>query len=962
MINVNSCLHNFEFSKKTELADISAVMYEATHKKSGAKLLFIDREDINKTFAISFATVPEDDTGVFHIIEHSVLCGSERYPVKEPFVELLKSSLNTFLNAMTYNDKTVYPVCSKNDRDFLNLISVYMDAVLHPKMLENEKIFMQEGWHYETDAEGKLTYNGVVFNEMKGAFSSVDSLSNDILMSMLYPNNCYGKNSGGNPDAIPKLTYEGFTSAHKKYYHPSNAKIIIDGSVKLDEVLALLDEFLAPYDAKQMNIEIADQPKIPSAELVREYEIAENEDENGKARLIIGRQTFDFNEIEKLTAVSLIRDYLTGSNEAPLKKALLDSGLCEEVIMYELDGIKNASSVIDIRNIMPENKEKLIKIMNDVIANELDKGLVRERLSASLNSFEFRRRESDFGSYPKGLVYSISTLSTWLYGGDPAANLRFGEIVNGLREKMDTSFFEDILREIYINGSEQVLLMLPSKSLAKRRAEEERAILDAARAKMSDEAIKTVSLRAEELVKWQASENTAEALSKLPTLTLDDISTEPEVIPTEENTLDGVAVLYHPISTSGIIYSTLVFDASDLCEEEIFMLSLATELMLNVATESYSALALQEKIKSTLGVLAPMTVQYRREDGTPIPSFTVKANALAQNKNHIVELVREVIYTSDFSDKATLKKILSQLKIGLEESFISAGHQAAMARAEAHISAAGAIEEYMSGYEAYKLIKKYEKQFDDNADILISGMKNVVNKLLQKSRLTVNISGPRDNEFIESLIGIIKDAGKKPESCQIKPLPPKNEAIVVPTRVAYAAISGSLELIDEQFSGSSQVARAILNYEHLWNSVRVRGGAYGAGMFVRKTGRVSFYSYRDPKPARTFGEFKKSGEFLREYMKASPNLTSLIIGAVGSITPLLSPRSAGDLALSQYFANSTYEKEKQVLTELVGTKESDILKLADITDKICESGAFSLVGNREHANACKEFIDEIIEL
>lgn len=961
-VNVNDCLHGFEFYKKTELADIGGVMYIARHKKSGAELLFLERADKNKTFAISFTTTPEDDTGVFHILEHSVLCGSRRFPVKEPFVELLKGSLYTFLNAMTYNDKTVYPVSSKNDRDFSNLVSVYMDAVFHPLMLENEKIFRQEGWHYEIKDSGELGYNGVVYNEMKGAYSSADDLANEMIMKMLYEGSCYAKDSGGDPDAIPSLTYEDFTEAHRRYYHPSNAKILLDGEVDLDGILALLDGYLKEYDKCDPEIFIPEPKAMPSSRRVAEYEIDESEDESGKARLILGFPTYSSDELEKNVVLSLIRDYFAGSNEAPLKKALLDAGLCEDGAMYELDGIKRASMLIDIRNIKPENEELIIKTVREVIAKERKAGLNRERLTASLNALEYRLREADYGSYPRGLMFALSTLDTWLYGGDPTAPFRFTEILESVRAMLKTDAPEKIIDEAFREDACQTLLLLPSKTLGARRAEAERAELKKIKDSMSDEELRKISEDAAALTAWQQSENSKEALATLPTLGTKDISTEPEFIPTEKSTHHGATVLYHPIETSGIVYSTLAFDCSDLTLRELFTLSLASQVMLNVGTENYTALALQEKIKGNLGLLSPSVTQYRGKDGAAVPVFVMKAHALKKNSPVMCELISEVLYTSDLSDRAAVRNVISQTKIALEESFIGAGHQAAMGRADAQISPDGAINEYIAGYEAYRLFKEYEQNFDAISDSLIEEMKTLCDRVLSRGRLTVNVGGECEGELLSSLVLAAKAGEYTPVRCEIKPLPKQNEAIVIPSRVGYAGISNNLSRIGESFSGSSQVARAIINYEHLWSSVRVQGGAYGAGVLMRKSGRVSFYSYRDPKPERTFGEFKRSGEFLREYVKKNADLTSLIIGAIGNVSPLLTPRSATELALTRYFSHSTYEEEARVLKELAATDKDDILALADTLDKICEDSALCLVGSRENIAACGDLIEKILEL
>ena len=960
-INANDTLHGFEFFKKEELSDISATAFIGKHKKSGAEILFLDREDTNKTFLISFATIPEDDTGVFHILEHSVLCGSDKYPVKEPFVELLKGSLSTFLNAMTYNDKTVYPVSSKCDRDFLGLVSVYLDAVLHPKMLKEENVFRQEGWHYEYDGEA-LSYNGVVYNEMKGAYSSVDDLANERLMKMLYPDTCYSKDSGGNPDAIPTLTYEGFKAAHRRYYHPSNAKIILDGSVNLDEILPLIDSYLSEYDATDLNVTIADQAVTPSSTEDIEYEIAATESEEGKERLILGYLTFGADELEKNIAASIIRDYLTGSNEAPLKKALLDTGLCEDVSMYELDGIKRYATVIDIRNVKESAFDRLTSVVNEVIDGEISRGLKRERLIASINSLEYRLREADYGTYPKGLMYSLSMLDTWLYGLDPTSGFRFTEILRTMREHLNGDFYETTLREMITDNERQTLRLHPSKTLAERRKAEEERELKKIKDSLTEAELNAISESAKALTEWQSAENTPEALATLPRLTLDDISREPEIPKTDILTYGEAGLLYHHVPTAGIIYSSLVFDASDLSPTELYDLNLATALMLNVKTENYDTLTLQERIKTYLGLLAPQVTQYRSESGTPIPVLTVKAHALSQNATELCSLVGEVIYTSDIADKAAIKKILSQTKIALEESFISAGHSLAMGRADAHVSAASAIEEYLGGYEAYKITKSYEENFDGIADALIERMTALLSRTLVKERLTVNLAGPYDEKLFTSLVDIAKTGGAPAGECNIQPLPQENEAIVIPSRVAYAAASNWLQSFGGEFHGSSQVARAILNFEHLWNSIRVRGGAYGAGVMMRKTGRVSFYSYRDPKPRRSFDVYRECADFLRSYVKECPDLTSLIIGAVGNFAPLLTPRLTAELSLARYFAKTTYESEKKILEELIGTTKEDILRIADQVECAVNGATLCLVGGAEHAKECADIITKTLEL
>ena len=630
--------------------------------------------------------------------------------------------------------------------------------------------------------------------------------------------------------------------------------------------------------------------------------------------------------------------------------------------MYELDGIKRYATVIDIRNVKERAFDKLIKIVYDVIKGEISGGLKRKRLIASINSLEYRLREADYGTYPKGLMYSLSMLDTWLYGSDPTIGFSFTELLDKMRAYLDTDFYEATLREMITDNERQTLKLHPSKTLAERRKAEEERELKRIKDSLTEEELDAIAESAKALTEWQSAENTPEALATLPKLTLADISAEPEIPKTDVLGYNGATVLYHHVPTAGIIYSSLVFDASDLTPAELYDLNLVAALMLNVKTENYDTLTLQERIKTYLGLLAPQVTEYRSESGAPIPALTVKAHALAQNSRELCELVSEVIYTSDITDKAAIKKILSQTKIALEESFISAGHSLAMGRADAHVSAISAIEEYLGGYEAYKITKSYEENFDEISDALIERMTSLLSRTLVRERLTVNLACPYDEELFSSLTLIAKCGGTPAGECKIEPLPPENEAIVIPSRVAYAAASNWLSAFGGEFHGSSQVARAILNFEHLWNSIRVRGGAYGAGVMMRKTGRISFYSYRDPKPRKSFDAYRECADFLRSYANECEDLTSLIIGAVGSFVPLLTPRLTAELSLARYFAKTTYASEKKILEELIGTTKDDLLSIADTVEAAVNGATLCLVGSAEHAKECADIITKTLML
>ncbi len=962
-LNVNQSLQGFEILNKRELKDTSCVLYEMEHKKSGARLAYIDRDDENKTFAISFTTIPDDNTGVFHILEHSVLCGSDKYPVKEPFVELLKSSLNTFLNAMTFNDKTVYPVSSKNEKDFLNLISIYMDAVLHPMAVNDERVFRQEGWHYEVTDSNELIYNGVVYNEMKGAYSQVDNLSGQLLMGMLYPDSTYAKESGGNPDFIPDLTYEGFVSAHKKHYHPENSRIILDGRMDIERVLGLLDSFLSEYDRCGAGITV-EMPRRLDAPVFKteEFEITDSEGEESKCRLVIGWRTASFAEERRNVALTLIKDCLMLSNEAPLKKALLDSGLCKDAAAYELSGIADNSLALEIRDIKECDKEKIAELIDTVIKNEIKNGFDKDMLRASLEHYEFKLREADSGSFPRGLVYALGTLDTWLYGGDPAAALSFSGVLNELRELIDTDFYERLAEELLINNSSRAtLLMRPSTTLADRRSAALREKLEKIKNSLPEGELEKIKQECLDFKAWQARSDTKEALSTLPTLELSDISEMPKEIPSEHTSHDGAELLYHPITTGGIVYSQLAFDCSDLTSEEISVMSLMADLLLNVKTESYDILSLKKKIRASFGALTAKCTTYAKCGGGVFVSFELKVHALERNKGEIAPMIKEILYTSELSDKRTLKNIISQIKLTFDEYFIAAGHLAAMSRSAARSVLAASAGEYTDGYDYYTFIKECDRSFDAKADSLIEKMCELAEKIFVKERLILNISCDKDEALFSNIIGALK-SGSPAGECKLKLHDKANEAIVIPAGVAYASQSANIYTATNKYTGSMQIARMILNYEYLWQSIRVLGGAYGAGLLIRQNGRESFYSYRDPSPDKTVAAFGECGDFLRKYVKENASLTKVIIGAVGALSPLTTPRSDTEGALVDFIGGITYGERCRIIKEAIETTPADIEKIADILDALNESRSIAIVGGKELLEKCSGFIDKYLEI
>jgi Zn-dependent M16 (insulinase) family peptidase len=961
-MKINEKLHGFSVVKATEIAEIEATLYEMEHEKSGAKLLFLDREDDNKTFAITFKTIPEDSTGVFHIIEHSVLCGSKKYTTKEPFVELLKGSLNTFLNAMTFPDKTTYPISSRNDKDFLNLMSVYLDAVLHPAILENPNIFRQEGWHYEVDAEtGKLTRSGVVLNEMRGAFSSPDEVSMHHITNMLYPDTCYRHESGGKPENITDLTYEDFLRAHGKYYHPSNSQIFLDGSVNLDSALSLIDSFLAEYERSDCNFEIADQKPIKPQRREVKYEIAPNESAENKTRLSVGYLFSKFDEQEKAVAVSVLLDAICSSNESPLKKAMIDSGLCEDIAILPYDSVKQNALILDFRNVKDGKCDELYILFTDTVKGLCTKGIDKNIIEASLNSFEFKTREKDFGTLPKGIIFGMSVLESSLYGGNPAQNLSYGESFLSLREKLNSDYFEQLLLSLFVNNEHRaMLIMTPSATLGQEKAEAEEKLLSEIKEKLSEKELLEIKEINESLKAWQTAPDSPEDLATIPSLEISDIPAEVEKIPQTVENICGTTVLIQDIATNGIAYSELYFDVSDLDEKGIFDLRILLSLMGNVKTEKHSAIELQNIIKSQLGAF-DISMSAMTKDKKAKAYVVLSASVLDSKKEELLSIIPEVLYTSSYTDKEVARNIIRQNKMASDEAFTSGGHMAGYQRASAAVCAEAAINEYYSGYEAHIMTKELEKNFDESYDSLSERLSALAKKIFTKARLTVSATGKPDKKFIEAVINTLKDGESFDPVSKIKPFGIRREGIVVPAQASFAELAANLYDIGEKQTGSLRVVRSLLSYGYLWGAVRVQGGAYGVGLISRNNGTIGFYSFRDPTPERTLGCYKESAAFLREYAKSGAPITNFIIGAIGDSAPLTTPKLKGVIAASRYLRGISYEDECKTRREMLETNADELLRIADVMDKVCNSGAVCVVAGKDKLDTCTN-LDSILEI
>ncbi len=960
-MTVNEIIHGFRVISSSRVDEVNGTLYDLIHTKSGARLLYLDRPDENKTFAIGFKTVPTDDTGVFHIMEHSVLSGSKKFPVKDPFTELIKGSITTFLNAFTSSDKTVYPVSSKNDKAFHGLVDVYLDAVLHPLVLENPFIFMQEGHRLELNEDGTLSVTGVVYNEMKGVYSSADEYADYLITRRVSPGSTYSYDSGGNPDFIPDLSYEDFKAAHDKFYHPSNSCIFLDGEVKLDEILPLIDSYLSEYDAREDNIEIDDGDAPITEPLVTGYPIEAEEDPTDKTRVYICHNTFPHSEGDKSSALSLACEAIADSNNAPLTKKILDTGLCESFSFFPTRSYSlNALNAIFI-GVKDGKAEELIKAYKEAIAEVLADGIPKENLTAALGRREFRVRESDFGTYPAGMVYMSSCIEYAMLGEDPAEALRYEDNIRFMREKLDTGYYEKLLSEV-LGTPRATLILHPDNEFAEKKEKELEKKLDELAKGMSDEKRAELIRTSEELAKWQATPNTEEELATLPTLTKDDLKINPRKIPTETGEYKGCEIILHPIHTGGISYPELYFDASDADEEELFYIRLFSDMLSEWDTEKGSVTSFRNRVKNDLGAL--YVSLHPTKNGDDVKLFiTLKLSCLDAKKTAATELVNEHLYSTLFNNPELLVRNVKQLYTYSVESIVSRGEAYAMMRDAAKHSPFEALTEALFGYSYHVFLKKLSSKIEESAEDVLARLEAIRDKYLRRERLTVAISEPSGLDFAKELIDIVRIGGERAAKSKIKPLDNVNEGIVAPVTVSFVSRAGNLNEIGEKlYTGAFALLSNIVSFEILWNEIRLKRGAYDTGFSVKpNSGTLGCYSYRDPSPESSVSFFADIKNEIDTFLEGSPDLLKYMIGVIGSADTVSTPRNDGATATKQYLAGKTYDDLVRTRTECLDANVEELRRLSSVIGEVMKKSTFTVVGPRDTLEAMGN-VDVILDI
>lgn len=957
-------LQAYTVISKQRIEELKSDGWLLKHNKTGARVALLSNDDENKVFYIGFRTPPKDSTGVAHIIEHTVLCGSEKYPIKDPFIELAKGSLNTFLNAMTYPDKTVYPVASCNDKDFKNLMDVYLDAVFHPNIYREEKIFRQEGWHYEMENAGDdLTINGVVYNEMKGAFSSPDDVLYREIMNSLYPHTSYAVESGGDPDVIPELTYEDFLAFHQRYYHPSNSYIYLYGDMDMEERLAYLDrEYLSKYDALAVDSALATEPPFGQCVLVeKEYSIMESEPEEGNTYLSYNVSLGENLDREVSVGFQALADAVVGAPGAPVRKALLDAGIGTDISSFYEADVKQPYFSIVAKNAEGEQREAFVSIIEETLKSLSEDGVEKKALRAALNHDEFKYREADYGSYPKGLMYGLQMFETWLYDDKkPFDYLELGETYKTLKKEVDSSFYEEMIRiRLLKNTHKSVVVVRPVKGLTGKRDKALAKKLAAKKAAMTQEEIARIVEETEALAAYQEAPDREEDLKKIPLLAREDIGKKARPYCNEELHAGDTALLYHDIYTNGIGYLRFLFDLRQVPEELFPYVGLLQVMLGLVDTEKRSYSELYNEIHLQTGGIVPAVNVYTNADDLSKYklTFELKVKTLYENLPKAFELAGEILTESVYTDAKRLFELVAENRSGKQAQMMDAGHSLAAGQALSYLSRQAYLMDQVNGLAFYRLLEGLEKDFEGKKEELSDNMERLVRYIFRPENLMVDFTAERNGlEGLEKLIEGLK-AKLYRESVEGKPYVPrpvkKNEGLMSSAQIQYVCRAGNYADKGLSYTGALRVLKVVMSYEYLWMQVRVKGGAYGCMCQFGKTGESYFVSYRDPNLEKTIEVYEKAADFVAGFDADERTMTQYIIGAVSALDMPLTPAAWGTYSLAGYMTGLAFEKVQKERDELLSADAETIRKLAAHIRAFMEDDCLCVVGNEDRIKAQK---------
>lgn len=967
-------LKSYRVLEVRNIEDLKSEGIVLEHLKTGAHLVLLSNEDKNKVFSIGFRTPPTDDTGVAHILEHSVLCGSRKFPAKDTFSQLLKGSLNTFLNAMTFADKTIYPVASQNEKDFQNLMDIYMDAVLYPNIYQNEEIFLQEGWsHYLESADAELQYNGVVYNEMKGEFSSPERVLYRNQLNSLFPASIYSKEYGGLPEEILQLKYEDMLAYHTKYYHPSNSYIYMYGNMDMVEKLEWLDqEYLSAFERMDIDSRINLQPAFSKQAYVEnEYSINTHEAVEDNTFLSYNAVIGTNLDMELSISFQILHYALVRGPGAPLRKALMKTGIAKNIVGTYMNNMLQPVFSITA---MQSNKEQLSIFMDTIqctLRQITTEGIDRDFLLAGLNTYEFNYREADFGRFPKGLNYGLQIMNSLIHeGSNPFISVETNKIFERLRARLSTRYFEELIEQYLMNNPHSsVVVLKPRRGLGQIQEEALKAKTRAYQQKLNDHETQRLIERTAALTEYKSTPSTREQLDKIPMLTRDEIATNTSYITQHEHFVDKTLVLHQELYTNGIGYLRILFDLGNIPEELVQYAGILNHVLGNVSTENfdYSTLSNQIGIHSG-GIYTGLAVYASTKQADAFkPAFEFSAKVLYEKLDFALDMINEIMLRSKLNDSERLYEILREMKSDMQRYLVSSGHITAQNRALAYHSRSGYFRDLISGVAHYQLVSKLEAHFDERKDLLISKLQELCKAIFRPENMMVSYTSDAEGfALLESRVQRIKsglhvDGPLEDRANGFMPAQ-KNEGFVAASQVQYVAQTSNFLSKGYAYNGALKVLKTILSYEYLWHEIRVKGGAYGVNSNFQRNGDMTLSTYRDPNVKASYDVFMNIPNYIRQFHADEQNMTRYIIGAIRELDVPKSPADAGYEAMSRYLCGFTNEDVQRERNDILSVTVEEIVRLASMVEAMLDDRYICAVGNEAKLQSEEDLFHELVGL
>lgn len=969
---INNVYSGFRLLEEKNINEINSVGRLFYHDKSGARLFYLQNDDNNKVFSVSFRTPPSDSTGLPHILEHSVLCGSRKFPLKDPFIELAKGSLNTYLNAMTFSDKTMYPVASQNDKDFLNLMDVYLDAVFYPNIYNGPETLMQEGWHYElNNPDDPIIIKGVVYNEMKGVFTSPEQILFRKIEESLFPDTAYRFESGGDPDAIPDLTYEQFLNFHKVYYHPSNSYMYLYGDGNPEEYLRFIDEeYLNKFDKIGIDSDIGIQaPFEQCKEMTEVYSVSADEGLQDKTFISLNYVIGNSDDAELVLAFTILNHILLGTPAAPLKRALIEADIAKDVFGSFDGSIRQPTFSIVVKNSNKKSKELFMEVIKDTLSDIVEKGIDKKIIEAAINIHEFKLREADYGQKPKGLVYNIQCMNGWLYDKKPWLHLEYEESLNNIKTALETNYFESLIKKYILDNSHSSLIILePEKGLVNKKQKEEEKMLREYKEQLTEDEITKLIKSNQKLEEHQSKPETEEGLLSIPLLNIEDIEKEIERIPLNETAKEDVKILHHPDFTNKIAYVDLFFDTMSVPQELVPYITLLTALLGNINTKNYGYEELSNLINiNTGGIYSKVgTYSVGYSDELYLPKFVIKSSVLTKNLTQLFNLLTELVINTEFNDINRIREVIEESQSRLEMTIFNKGHIIAGVRVKSYFSPIGRYIEEINGISYYMFISDLVNRFTEKRDEILENLKKVFKLIFNKNNILIGVtSEDKDFGFIKDEIGSFIKVLPSDELEKYNysfEFAPRNEGLLTSSKVQYVAKGNNFKKLGYEYSGHMQVLKTIIGLDYLWNRVRIAGGAYGSLVRFNKNGNFLFSSYRDPNLSKTLGVYDDMYNYIENFDANEREMRKYIIGTISNMDTPLSPSMKGDKATAQYIRGITSDELQKERTQILNTTTEDIKKYSKLINKAMQENYLCVLGNEDRIQHNKEYFGDFVKV